>query len=90
VLRVRREKGRGALAQLLRELALRDREVEADAEDGPAVLGAGLDQDAGELAAFEVDVVGPLDLAVGARSQALGGFADGEGDGEGENRVAWL
>ena len=44
----------------------------------------------GELAALEVDVVGPLDLAVDAGPELLGDLADGEGDGEREHRVAGL
>src|SRR5882757_989482 len=82
------EKGRGAVAEFPWEVGFGDGEVEADAEDGPAVLGARLYEDAGELPTFEVDVVGPLDLAVDAGTEALGGFADGERDGEGEDRVA--
>jgi hypothetical protein len=47
-------------------------------------LGLGLDQDSRELAAFDPDVVGPLDLALDAGLQLFGCFADGEGDGERE------
>ena len=54
--------GDGGVAQLGRELVGGDREVEADADHRPVVLGSGLDQDAGELAAVELDVVRPLDL----------------------------
>jgi hypothetical protein len=74
--------------KFLRELVLGDREVQADSDDGPAVLGARLDQDARQLAAFEVDVVRPLDLAFDVGAEALRGLADREGDGEGEDRVA--
>ena len=56
----RSKRGRG-LAQLGRELVRGDREVEADADHRPAVLRPRLDQDPGELAAVEPDVVGPLD-----------------------------
>jgi hypothetical protein len=49
--------------KLGRELLWGNREVESDADHCPAVLGARLDQNPGQLAAFDVDVVGPLDLA---------------------------
>jgi len=72
------------------ELVILDVEVQADSYYCPAVLGAGLDQDSGELAAFDVDVVWPLDLALEIGLQHLGCFADGEGDGEGKHRVVLL
>jgi len=62
--------------KLRRELLFLDREVQADADCCPAVLGPGLDQDSGELAAFDVDVVGPLDLAGEVGVQLLGRLAD--------------
>ena len=49
----------GALAQLGREVFGGD--VEPDAEHRPALLRAPLDQDAGDLAPPDPDVVGPLD-----------------------------
>jgi hypothetical protein len=68
-----------------------DGQVQADADYRPAVLRARLDQDAGELALFDEDVVGPLDAAAEARRlvadrlavgraagrELLGCFADG-------------
>jgi len=51
-------------SEVRRELVFLDREVEAYSDDSPAVLGAGLDQYSGQLAAFDVDVVWPLDLAL--------------------------
>jgi len=65
-----------------------DGQVEADADYCPAVLGLRLYQDAGQLAAFDPDVVGPLDLALDAGCELLGCLADGEGNGEGEEQVA--
>jgi len=76
------------VAQVGRELVGRDREVEADSDYRPLLLRLRLDQDPGELAAVEPDVVGPLDLALDAGTQLLGGGADGERDGEGQQQVA--
>ena len=74
--------------QVGRELVGGDREVEADADHRPAVLGLGLDQDAGELAAVDPDVVRPLDRALDSRCQLLGRLADGERDRERQQQVA--
>ena len=41
-----------------------------------------------ELAAFEPDVVGPLDLALDARTERLGSGADGERDRKRQQQVA--
>ena len=54
------EAGR-AVAQLLREVLGADGDVEADAEDRPALERAPLDEDPGGLAPVEQHVVGPLD-----------------------------
>jgi len=71
-----KDRNRGG-SELGRELVFLDEEVQADADYCPAVLGAGLDQDSGELAAFYVDVVWPLDLAVEVGVQLLRGLTDG-------------
>ena len=63
-------------------------EVEADADYRPAVLRLRLDQDAGQLAALEPDVVGPLDHALAAGTEGRGGRADRERDGERQQQVA--
>jgi hypothetical protein len=71
------------LTEVSGELLWSDGEIQADPDHGPAVLGAGLDQDAGELAAFEPDVVRPLDLARDAGAEILCSGADCERDREG-------
>jgi hypothetical protein len=76
------------VAEVGRELIGSYGEVEADADHCPAVLWLGLDQDSGELASFEPDVVGPLDRALDSVAQCLGRGADGEGDGERQKQVA--
>ena len=76
------------VAQLRRELLGGDRQVEADADHRPAVLGAGLDQDPGQLAALDLDVVRPLDAALDPGRQLLGGLADGQRHGQRQQRVA--
>ena len=43
-----------------------ERHVDADAEDRPAGIGARLDEDAGDLATVDDDVVGPLHARAGA------------------------
>ena len=50
--------------------------------------GLGLDQDAGQLASLQPDVVGPLDLALDAGTERLGRGADGERDRERQQQVA--
>ena len=64
--RVRRQSERArALAQLRRELRHVDRDVDADAEHRPVLLRAALDQDARDLAALQLDVVGPFQRGAG-------------------------
>ena len=66
------ERARGG-AQLGREVVGCYGDVEADAEHGPALLRAALDEDARDLAAVDEHVVGPLDA---------GGVAHGLGHGD--------
>lgn len=54
--------------------------VQADADDD--VGWAGFDEDAGDFAAVDPEVIGPFDL--GFDAEAFGGFGDGESGGEGE------
>jgi hypothetical protein len=46
-------------------------------------LGAGLNEDSGQLATLDEDVVGPLDAALESGAELLGGLADRERDGQG-------
>ena len=64
-----RQRG-GRLAQLGRELVGGDREIEADADHRPPVLGPRLDQDPRQLAPVDPDVVRPLDPALDRRRRA--------------------
>ena len=66
---------------------LRHRDVEADADHRPALVGAGLDQHPGELPLVDPDVVRPLHLAAN-RGHRLGCLADGERRRQREQRVA--
>jgi hypothetical protein len=70
------------------ELLWSNGEIQADSDHGPAILGLGLYEDAGELAALEPDVVGPLDLARDVGAECLGGGADRERDRERQQQVA--
>ncbi len=79
------DRGRG-LAQLLRELLRLDRDVEADADHRPAVLGAGLDQHPGALAPLDPDVVGPLHPGSGRRRDASTASQTASGTASGSSR----
>ena len=73
---------RRAVAQLGREVGHVDGDVDADPEHRPAVRRARLDEDPGELAAVEQDVVRPLHERGVARE-----VGDGEARAQREQRV---
>lgn len=83
------ERDRG-LTEVRWELVWSYREIQADADHGPAVLGLCLDQDAGELAFVDPDVVWPLDRALDSWCELLCCLTDREWDGEGEEQVAFV
>ena len=75
------EKGDGGVLQGGREIGGLLMEIEAEAEQGKGRLvgaGDGFDQNAGELAIFEEEIVGPLEVGL-----ELGQGANGIGRGEG-------
>ena len=65
-----------------------DRDVDADAEHHPALLRAALGEDAGDLAAAEQDVVGPLDRGACAPTTSATATARGERQQRAARRAA--
>ena len=75
---------RRRVAQLGRELVRLDRDVEADAEHGPALLRPALDEDPRDLAARREHVVGPLDRRASAPTVSATATAAASGNSRGQ------
>jgi hypothetical protein len=76
------------LTEVRRKLVWSDGEVQANTDHRPTVLRSRLDQNACQLSAVEPDVVWPLDHALDAGAECLGGGADCERDREWEQQMA--